>query len=112
MGRKKTHPGEGSWDRRWWATLEDNQKIAHHLHKRYKISYLEWRRMFEEQNFSCKTCDTPVSMELGNSPSRGVVDHCHESGKVRGILCHNCNRALGLVKDNPETLQRMIEHIV
>jgi hypothetical protein len=40
-----------------------------------------------------------------------VVDHCHASGSVRGLLCHNCNRALGLPKDSDEVLQRAISHL-
>lgn len=40
-----------------------------------------------------------------------VVDHNHETGKVRGLLCHNCNRALGLFKDNPSVLQKTFEYL-
>ena len=39
------------------------------------------------------------------------VDHCHETGKIRGLLCHNCNRALGLFKDNVEFLERAILYL-
>lgn len=39
------------------------------------------------------------------------VDHDHETGLVRGILCPNCNRALGLVRDDVEVLQQMIEYL-
>jgi len=40
-----------------------------------------------------------------------VVDHCHEGGQVRGLLCHNCNRALGLLKDDVDTLQKAIDYL-
>lgn len=40
-----------------------------------------------------------------------VVDHCHSSGKVRGLLCHNCNRALGLFQDSMSSLTRAIEYL-
>jgi len=40
-----------------------------------------------------------------------VVDHCHSTGKIRGLLCHNCNRALGLMQDNVETLQNAIDYL-
>lgn len=40
-----------------------------------------------------------------------VVDHCHSSGEVRGLLCHNCNRALGLFKDSRENLLNAVEYL-
>lgn len=40
-----------------------------------------------------------------------VVDHCHATGKVRGLLCHNCNRALGLLKDSSESLRCAINYL-
>lgn len=40
-----------------------------------------------------------------------VVDHCHDTGKIRGLLCHNCNRALGLLKDSVHTLESAIDYL-
>ena len=40
-----------------------------------------------------------------------VVDHDHKTGKVRGLLCHNCNRALGLLKDSTEYLENCISYL-
>jgi hypothetical protein len=40
-----------------------------------------------------------------------VVDHSHETGAVRGLLCHNCNRALGLIHDDAAVLRRAAEYI-
>jgi hypothetical protein len=40
-----------------------------------------------------------------------VVDHCHSSGEVRGLLCHNCNRALGLLKDSVDSLMRAARYL-
>ena len=40
-----------------------------------------------------------------------VVDHCHATGTVRGLLCHNCNRALGLLHDNTEVLLNAIKYL-
>lgn len=42
---------------------------------------------------------------------RLIVDHCHASGKVRGMLCDKCNLVLGLVDDDPEVLARMINYL-
>ena len=47
----------------------------------------------------------------GRSTSKAVIDHCHNTGKVRGILCHNCNVSLGLIKDNTQILLNMISYL-
>jgi len=56
----------------------------------------------------CQTCGTP---EGDTKPTKLVVDHCHETGKVRGMICDKCNRALGLVGDNIQTLQNLITYL-
>jgi hypothetical protein len=40
-----------------------------------------------------------------------AVDHCHDTGKVRRLLCHNCNRALGLFKDNSDILRKAADYV-
>jgi Recombination endonuclease VII len=39
------------------------------------------------------------------------VDHCHTTGKIRGLLCGNCNSALGLIKENIPSMENMIAYI-
>ncbi|WP_327135523.1 endonuclease VII domain-containing protein [Streptomyces sp. NBC_01343] len=39
------------------------------------------------------------------------VDHCHETGRVRGVLCLNCNMGLGLLKENPDRIRRAIQYL-
>lgn len=61
--------------------------------------------MFEAQAHRCAICETHVEdiphKSFGNPL---VVDHCHETGSVRGLLCPTCNSGLGHFKDNPERL--------
>ena len=42
---------------------------------------------------------------------RKCIDHCHETKKIRGVLCHNCNTALGLFKDNVKVMQNVIQYL-
>ncbi len=100
-----------AWERKKWSTLSDEQKISYHLIKRHKLTYEQWIKMFEDQNYECYLCDAPVKAHLGNSPDRGVVDHNHDNNQVRKILCHNCNRTLGLVKERKDVLKRMMEYL-
>jgi len=71
----------------------------------YGITIADYDRMFEEQEGNCKTCGLP---EINQRLS---IDHCHETGKVRGLLCSRCNMILGHVEENTETLWKMIEYL-
>jgi hypothetical protein len=55
------------------------------------------------KNENCQICD----MEL----TKKCIDHCHSTNKIRGVLCNNCNTALGLVGDNIDTLHKMIAYL-
>jgi hypothetical protein len=64
--------------------------------------------MLVSQEHKCKGCKRDFS-EVAKG--RLHVDHCHTSGKVRGLLCHNCNLALGLLKDKIEVLANLIVYL-
>jgi hypothetical protein len=64
--------------------------------------------MLTSQGDSCKICSTS---EPGGKGSAFHVDHCHESGLVRGLLCMACNIMLGKAKDNVTTLQNAINYL-
>ena len=80
------------------------------LQRRYGITQQDYEVMIAEQNNQCAICN---ATEPGGRHNSGyfVVDHCHTTGKVRKLLCHNCNTALGLVGDNTHILQSMIEYL-
>jgi hypothetical protein len=64
----------------------------------YKITLADYNRMLAAQDGKCAICHLPPQR------SRLFVDHCHTSGKVRGLLCGKCNSALGLLKDSVQAL--------
>jgi hypothetical protein len=80
-----------------------------HLKRKYGVSLADYNSMLDGQNNGCAICDKPASDE-----KHGVlhVDHCHKTGKVRGLLCNNCNQVLGRAHDNPETLCRAATYLV
>lgn len=75
--------------------------------KKYGISIEEYDRMVESQKGLCKICN---SFEP-NRKGRLCVDHDHDTGKIRGLLCDKCNRAMGLFGDSQENLQKAIEYL-
>ena len=77
------------------------------LMREYGLSSAEWQEFFDEQKGKCLICDTHQS-DLKQTLN---VDHCHETGRVRGLLCGPCNQALGIMKDDKENVLRMVKYI-
>ena len=75
------------------------------LQNNYGISPEEKYRRIAKQDFKCGICSTCVNMTTGH------VDHNHQSRAIRGILCGNCNRVLGLMKDSPPLLRKAADYL-
>lgn len=82
-----------------------------YLQRNYGINLTKYETMLEEQGHCCKLCGGEGFLMKENHKVKLVVDHCHATGAVRGLLCHNCNRALGLLKDDTETLTKAIAYL-
>ncbi len=67
----------------------------------------QYDEMFEKQGGRCAICR---SDEPGWSKG-WHVDHCHQKGHVRGVLCHKCNLMIGLASDNPDTLRAAANYL-
>lgn len=72
----------------------------------YGITLDEWNVLFKKQDKSCAICKSKTSGARGFS-----TDHCHKTGKVRGILCHSCNTSLGGFKDDINILEAAINYL-
>jgi hypothetical protein len=96
---QERHPGrQAEVYRRWWL-------------KRYGITVHDYARLLEEQHGVCAACGQP---ERTPNPRNGyrllAVDHDHETGRVRGLLCVNCNKALGHLRDDPSRIQGLLRY--
>jgi hypothetical protein len=80
------------------------------LKRMYGITQQDYDKMLLEQNNQCAICGT-TEPKGRHTSNYFVVDHCHNSGKVRKLLCHHCNTSLGLVGDNISTLEEMIKYL-
>ena len=96
-------------DTREWNKKNESDKRDRYLKRTYGISELEYEAMLLSQNNSCKICYTEFSQSWGSDAP--VVDHCHTTGKVRGILCNECNRGLGYFHDNRQALLNAAKYI-
>lgn len=80
-------------------------KTDSRLKKTYGITNADYEQMLEDQGYSCKLCGGPSRRKKFD------IDHCHSTGKVRALLCEDCNRGLGCFKDNPNLLRTAIEYL-
>lgn len=94
--------------KRW---RDNNPERAKELGRKYLYGLQpgEYDRMLQEQNGRCAICKTDYPK--GRSKSFHV-DHCHETGKVRGLLCHGCNVSIGHFNHDVEVLQSAIRYLL
>ncbi len=70
-------------------------------------------KMHKEQGGKCKICklEIDIDIETRNNTKAWAVDHCHETMKVRGLLCNRCNKGLGQFKDNIGFFKSAIKYL-
>ena len=73
---------------------------------RYGIEEHDYLALLAKQNSRCAICNTDL-MVVGEH-----VDHCHTTGKIRGILCRQCNVAIGMFKNDPFLVQKAIDYLL
>lgn len=85
---------------------KDNHRKAawkHQIKKNYGVTPEEYYEMLEKQEGKCKICSTHI-----DDIDKHVlyIDHCHTTGKVRGLLCQQCNSGLGMFRDRVDLLKK------
>jgi len=84
------------------------------LKRLYGITVEQYDNILSEQKGRCAICGSESSQSRSYKlvgRAKFSVDHCHTTGKVRGLLCTKCNRALGLMNDSIESVLRMAEYL-
>lgn len=84
-----------------WKQNNRSKVFGYHIHRQYGISLETYDKMFSEQNGCCAICSKPIAHGLEPNVKVGLkacVDHCHATGRVRGMLCHYCNRSLAFLE--------------
>jgi len=80
-----------------------------HMKRNYGMGFKEYEEMLFAQDGKCAICKAEPPKD--QHKTRLNIDHCHTTGKVRGLLCDCCNRALGLMRDNTELLEKAIQYL-
>lgn len=104
--RRKNLPAAAAAGRKWRAENPERSK-DHGRKKNYDLPLGTYDRMLAQQNGKCAICFA----ESAGGKGAFHVDHCHDSGKVRGLLCHECNLGLGKFKDRADLLTSAINYL-
>jgi hypothetical protein len=77
------------------------------LRKKYNITTEDYANLLKSQNGCCKICSSEPT-----KTRKLCVDHCHKTGKVRGLLCDSCNRGIGLLGDESKQLKIAYKYLL
>lgn len=97
---------EGKRSKLWYKNNKDKAR-ENQLKNYYDITIEDYNKMFAEQEGKCKICgahQTEFEKKLG-------VDHNHKTGKIRGLLCDNCNIGIGNLNHNPLILIKASKYL-
>ena len=81
-----------------------NQRRGWHLKTKYGITIEKYNELVLTQNGKCLVCEGKLDDKL-------CVDHDHKTGKIRALLCQDCNRGLGMFKESVDSLKRAIKYL-
>lgn len=102
---------ENTYNREWYQRNKLRKQIVSRLW-RYDITKEEYDTLAIIQKGLCAICnELPKPKKRLSAPDNFVIDHCHTTGKVRGLLCDDCNQVLGRAKDNIEILKNAISYL-
>jgi hypothetical protein len=105
--RNKCKECRGEERRERYANDPEHWKVikSQNLKSWYGMTLDQWNQMFMDQKGCCAICEEHVSKL---KTKELCVDHDHSTGEIRGLLCHSCNRGIGLLKDSPEILSKTL----
>ena len=99
----------GEYQRNWVANNPEKAKARSredHIFRTFGITVKEYDEMLLAQNGTCAICEASCATGY-----RLAIDHDHTTGKVRALLCKNCNTAIGLFKENTNTMTKAINYL-
>lgn len=89
-------------------TYKPNTRANTHLKATYGITLSDYDKMLKKQNGKC---GNPSCSNKPENNKRLCIDHNHQTGEIRGLLCNGCNTAAGLAQDHPEVLRGLADYL-
>ena len=104
---REANPERAAATRKAWREANPERAVDSQLRSDYGISLADYDEMLEAQDNGCAICGKTEAEE----GKRLAVDHNHETDQVRGLLCGNCNQAIGKLGHDPERLRNAIAYL-
>ena len=99
--------------RLWIRARQTNAPWKSQNYARYGVTIAEVQALFESQHGLCAVCGNPetcISKRTGK-PKMLHLDHDHKTGKVRGLLCQDCNMALGHMREDVKRIEALLDYV-
>ena len=102
-----------AYHRAWNKSHSESRALARRKQrlKQLSLTIEDYDRMFLEQGGLCKVCGETETLVKNGKLQLLSVEHCHSTGRVRGLTCNTCNRGLGLFKDDPKLLRAAADYL-
>ena len=107
----KTDLGRSLYQKFYRKKETKSTKKAKHLKRHYNISLDQYNEILKDQNGVCAICYKGESRMLYGKPTDLAVDHCHRTGKVRGLLCYSCNIGIGKLREDVTILSSALRYL-
>lgn len=96
--------------KRWKENNQERYALlgkAKHLRRKFGITLIEYQNLLDSQRGVCFLCKNPekIKNHISKKTSSLAVDHCHKTGKIRGLLCFKCNTTIAHIENNPDIYQ-------
>lgn len=103
-------PITAAMHRRKYPKLAKRRTKEYFVRRRYKLDLNVYEDMIADATH-CELCNRVLDHSKDRGGHAPVMDHCHSTGDVRSVICGGCNIALGVIKDDVQTLRRMINYL-
>jgi hypothetical protein len=96
-----------------WESRTPEKRLEQHLKYKYGVTHEAFMQRWQQQNGCCEICNSnlPDLMSYEKRRRAYAIDHNHETGEFRGILCVKCNSLLGMANDSEVILQSAITYL-
>ena len=96
-----------------WSSRTPAKRLEQHLKYKYGVTHAEFKKAWDDQKGRCVICesDLPDLMTYDNRRRGYAIDHNHETGDFRGILCLKCNSLLGMASESVDVLKSAIKYL-
>lgn len=107
--KKKHNDLRKEWRKEYYAKPKNKMKLRNsHLMSQFNLTHDDYEQMLKSQEGVCAICKRH---RVATNKEYMAIDHCHDTGDIRGILCNWCNRGLGVFEDNVEFLENAIKYL-